>query len=544
MNDERRTLCLKCFALWIGLAALYACLRSFTYFSALVHDDGLFLYTGQAWAAGELPYRDFSDHKPPGLFFLLSLPCRLFPFSLFAVKTFLILWAAAGATLLYILCRRITGRLASSIALLLYVFYTSQYTTIRTGGLTEEGALPFVILSFLFFLQTRDWRWTLASGVALGAAVQFRQTFALTALFHFVWIAQQTLTKKQDIKTSATQTLALCAGMLLPECFVSFYFWINGAWWAYFENSYLFNFVYVSASPQNTWQQIFAHHWNFLLSTGPFLLAPIFAILLTPWANQSLRRFLIPLLACFAGDLLAVSLSGEYYTHYYVQAAVSIHLLFVYCISSLAQRIPDNASQRKKAAYWPIAIIVCLSTLLLLTSGVQTYIQNYRSILNDYQNPNRAYAFQRGVASAVNQITGPDDTILLIGQAPNSVYFLSKRYAGSRYFHYSPLWKEKFNDEKNVRFFQQLIFDIQQRKPAVIIMDLTVMNSDAPDVWLQSFSPETAVALRGLYTPLEDAFADDIPEDEWFWYDINVVFWIRNEKLDIVGNKLKASSAL
>ncbi|MBZ0255924.1 glycosyltransferase family 39 protein, partial [bacterium] len=475
MNTERRTVWINRIALWIGLAALYACLRSFVFFSALVHDDGLFLYTGQAWAAGELPYRDFSDHKPPGLFFLLSLPCRLFPFSLVAVKTFLALWAAMGAVMVYELCRRFTGRFAAGVTLLLYVFFTSQFTTIRTGGLTEEGALPFVILSFLLFLRSTHWRWMLASGIALGAAVQFRQTFALTAAFHFVWIIQQTLLKKQDVKSSFLQAATLCIGMIIPECLISLYFLLNGAWFPYFENSYLFNFIYVSASPENTWSKILNLHWNFLTSTGPYLLAPLFALLLLPWINKQSRLYIAPLLICFLADMTAVSLSGEYYSHYYLQAAVSIHLLLALCVATIYKPVWENQASFKKAAYWGAAALVSLLTLITIYAGVQTYMQNYRSILNDYNNPNRAYAFQHGVADAVDQITNSDDKILLIGQAPNSVYFLAKRYAGSRYFHYSPLWKEKFKDPKNTKYYQQFIRDIQIRKPTVIIMDLTVM---------------------------------------------------------------------
>lgn len=544
MNDDRRALWLKPLALWIGIAALYAGLRSFTYFSELVHDDGLFLYTGQAWAAGELPYRDFSDHKPPGLFFLLSIPCRLFPFSLFAVKSFLVLWAALGAVLIYQLCRQFTGRIASCITLLLYIFYTSQFTTIRSGGLTEEGALPFVILSVLFLLNKPGWSGALASGVALGAAAQFRQTFALTALFHFVWIAQFAFSKKQDRKTTFVQTTALCAGMVLPESLVSFYFFIHGAWWAYFENSYLFNFIYVSASPHNSWQQILTHHSSFIISTGPYLLAPLFAIALAPWANKNSRAYLVPLLACFAGDMTAVSLSGEYYTHYYVQAAVSIHLLFACCISTIIQPSLNMPNKILRILFWPVVILITALTIALLTSGVKTYIQDYRSALRDYQNPYRAYAFQRGVALAARQITEPDEKILLLGQAPNSVYFLSGRYSGSRYYHYSPLWKEKFNGKQNQRFYQQFITDLNTRQPVLLIMDSTVMDSDEPLDWIRSFSQETADAIQESFTPLSDQYENVIPEDEWFWHDINVSFWIRNDRLEVVGLKLAALSAL
>ncbi len=540
MNKNPRAAWLKYVALWAGVAVVYAGLRSFTFFRELVHDDGLFLYTGQAWAAGELPYRDFSDHKPPGLFFLLSVPCRLFPFSLFAVKAFLILWAALGASLLYKLCREFTGRAASIITLLLFVVFTSQFTTIRTGGLTEEGALPFVILSVLCLLKHHDWRWGFASGLAMGAAIQFRQTFVLTALFHIVWIAQLATNKRQSLNQSAFHLLLVGGGMVAPECLLSLYFWANGAWWAYIENSYLFNFIYVSASPRNTWQEIINHHWSFITSTGPYLLAPLFALALTPWAHQSKRVWLLPLLGCFLGDMIAVSLSGEYYTHYFVQAAISIHLLFAFTFSCIFD--PNNITNTAASKYvhWLVSIITLVAIAVFLYFGVSAYMRDYRSALRDFNNPNRSYAFQRGVANAARSITDDKDRILLIGQAPNSVYFLSGRYAGSRYYHYSPLWKEKFQSDQTKRFFDEFTFDLNHRKPVVLLMDLTVMGSEEPLEWIEAFNQETADIIRESYSPLIEHLEDSIPEDEWFWHDINVSFWVHNDHIDEVGQRLNS----
>lgn len=532
---------LKRLGLFLLLFAAYAALRSFTYFAPLVHDDGLFLYTGQAWAAGELPYRDFCDHKPPGLFLLLSIPCRVLPFSLIAVKTFLMGWMALTALALFILCRRYAGAASSLAVTALFVFFTSQYHTIRTGGLTEAPALMFVILSLLALRPGQlTWKRYLLSGLAMGAAIQFRQTFALTSLIHFALIAQLAFTKRISLLESLKHAAALSAGMIAIEALTSLYFLINGAWWDYFEHSYLFNLVYVAARPESTWSDAFSHHIDFLFKTGPYLAAPLFALAALRWSPY--KALFLPLCAGFIGDLIAVSLSGEYYSHYYVQAGVTSHLLLLLALNALTGGIraawQRNTSAPNAAAVSAIALLSAAAFGWLLWSGVSQYQRDYSSLWGKQNIEEGEYAFQRGVAAASAELTEPDERILMIGQAPNSVYFLSGRYAGSRYYHYSPLWKEKLAGGVGERLFDHFLDDLNTHNPALLLMDLTVMRRETPLEYIEARAPGAGEWIGERYTPLSDAHGDLISEDEWFWSDWMLSLWIRNDLIERSGERL------
>ncbi|MBI1388803.1 MAG: hypothetical protein GC154_10190 [bacterium] len=539
---------MKWIGLWLALAGAYAALRSFTFFAALVHDDGLFLYTGQAWAAGELPYRDFYDHKPPGLFFFLSLPCRLTPFNLFAVKLASVLWLALGAVWLYRVSRKFAGRAISLALLPWFVLYTSAYATIRTGGLTEESALPFLALAYgLSLNRTRGWRTSLWAGLAFGAAIQFRQTFALSSLFLYSLILLDALSGERSIRSCLSHALALSFGMLIPELFVSLYFALNGAWTQYFKASYLANFVYVGARPHNTWSGVIQAQREIIESTGPYLLAPLFAVASLPFAQDRRWRMLLPLLAAFSGDLLAASLSGEYYSHYYVQAAVSIHLLFCFSAQGFVDAINSarNRGLTRPHALLAIAltILTAMAFLSLSALGVRQYVSDYMSILHDDANPHGTRAFQRSVADAAAFVTEPDERILLVGQSPNSVYFLASRYAGSRYYHYSPLWKEKLADVVGEAEYARFLADLHTRRPALILVDLTRMRGEAPPEWIETKAPGSGEYIKQNYTPLHDAPGASIPDDEWFWYDIRINFWIRNDLVDRAVSRLHEKQA-
>lgn len=518
--------------LLIVFATAYFLLRTHTFFGALVHDDGLFLYTGQAWADGQVPYQDFWDHKPPGLFFYLSLPLRLFPFNLFAVKAFCVLMMAVTATMLAITLSRVFGRIGAAVAMPCFVLFTSVFETIRSGGLTEESALLWIALAFYTVVTSlpNRWRAPLIAGIFFGLAVQFRQTFALTALFGFVWYLQAGWTGRWQWRASGFAIALLAAGMLIPELVISAYFALQGAWWAYIEASYLFNLIYVEAGgPEISWAEWLELHQKVLLGSGPLLAFPFLSLLTIPLVAAQRRRYYFPLWAAFLGDWAAVSLSGEYYSHYFVQSGVTCAWL-----GALAFEAIWNALRQLPRSQWPIykhlffvlSLAGALASLYpLSTAAIQARL-NTIARWNDHLSEEGDTAFQRGVGRAVQQLTKPDQTVLLIGRVPNSVYFFSDRYAGSRYYHYSPLWKQKLSSALQPHHRKHFLEDLKQRRPALLLFDLTRLR-DEPISRVENNTPNALPYIREHYLPFHE-MVDEIQE-AWFWYDIRLVIWVRSD---------------
>ncbi|MBN2329864.1 MAG: glycosyltransferase family 39 protein [Candidatus Omnitrophica bacterium] len=528
--------------LWLFLliACAYIGLRSHTLLAAFPHDEGLFLYGGQAWANGELAYRDFWDHKPPATFFFHSIPLRLFPFSIAAVKIHECLWLALSALLLFALCRRRFSRAASFLTLAFYIFYTSLPYTIRTGGLTEENALFFVVLSFYLILRKSEkplWS-ALWAGLALGAAVQFRQTFIFESLF-LLGAALHSIRRSNEARFTIWKPgLALAAGMILPEILVSLYFLIQGAWFDYFEASYLINFFYVGpARPERALSEILAIQWTFIRSTGPYLLSPLLAFSVYYWIPKTNRWMLWPLLAAFLGDACAISLSGEYYEHYYVQAAASSILLLALFLDGLEQAIrkawnPSNAaSHRAMSAIFSLLLITI--TAYPFVSAIKRYESDVRQILQERSQLESTTGFQQGAAQAIRDLTDPEDRILLIGRDPNSIYIQSKRYAGSRFYHFTPLWKEKLEGVITARHMKAFMQDLSDKRPAILLIDRRSIQKLLED---SEFMQQVNDYFEKNYTAL-DEIVEESPEDLWFWYGPRLTFLIRNDKIGAVKDR-------
>lgn len=538
INMKRNYLLL--FLLWLILFSAYCSLRSHTFISAFSHDEGLFLYGGQAWANGEIPYQDFWDHKPPGTFLLHSIPLRLFPFSVTALKLNQIFWLSLSALFLFLICKTRFSLLTTISTIVLYMFYTSAPFTIRTGGLTEESALFFVMLGFWIMLRRQkiSMLHTMLAGVAIGAAIQFRQTFVFSSIFILGIIINNHLGSKRKWSEIWKPVLSLSCGMIIPELVISIYFLWHGVWFDYIEASYLVNFLYVgSARPSKTITDILNIQWTFIVSSGPYLLSPILALGVMRWLPKKLRWMIVPLIINFIAELWAISLSREYYQHYYVQASVTMSLLLAIFIEGAYCSVKSAVSGSGSLRY---AIMAFTSLLLILSLtalglGVTQYVDDYGEILINHAEEESEYAFQQDAARVVNHLTEADDKILLIGRDPNSIYILAQRCAASRFYHFSPLWKKKLLDAVTPSQQQAFLNDLQEKRPVLLLIDRRISRMLRED---RDFINSVNDIIEQKYMPLED-IVDQSPEDAFFWYGSRFTILVRNDRQKKVIERFK-----
>ncbi len=530
------------FLVFVVLFVVYAGLRSHTLLSKVRHDEGLFLAAGQACAMGELPYRDFVDHKPPGIFWFHAFPLRLFPYSRLAVKIHEVLWMALAGTLFWLLCRQLFSRFAAVVALGLFVFCTSTPVLIQSGGLTEEAGLPWYILAFFwaFLGVSRGLLPSFFAGLSLALAGQFRQTFVIAAPV-FLWVLwREAGLEGLSTRDRLNRLILFAVGAVIPECLISLYFYCHGIWYEYIEANYLFNILYVAkrdeqAIGRQTWGELL----RFIIATGPYLVAPLIAVGVLGRGRLAARRFLVPLLLIFACDLFAAELSGEDYEHYYVQAAVSSCLLIGLFIESCVHRSPEARRRWLRVD----RILLALILFSLCGTAIRQYVISVHHLAIRYQRGSGGIAYQRSVADAVQRITEPDDRILLFGKSPNSVYFLAHRLPGARYYHNAPLFKNKFAGNIPERFYQRLIEDLKKRRPAVIILGAPEGESTSPGMDLvKEYVPEVVPILKKEYIPLEDV-VEEVP-DEWDWHGRFCFFLVRRDRVENVREAIQSDSQL
>ena len=523
---------------WLVLFAALVLLRSHTFVGPIDHDNGLFLYAGQAAGTGMLPYRDFWDHKPPGVFYLHAVPLAAVPFSLVAVRVFDAFWVSLSATLLFVTSRWLVRIRSAVVTTVFYVLFLSMPDAIRGGGLTEEGGLVFQGLFYLLVLThpeaTRRHAWL--AGVCLGCAGQFRQTFILSFPILIVWLWYLRAEQDRPVSWWLKGCLAAFGGLLLPELVVSVWFWLNGAWMDYFEGSYLFNVLYVRRGADGrSWTRLL-HSWTaFTLKTGPYLVAPLLAALLLPWMNRMHRRLMLVVVIGYVCDLAATMMSGEFYTHYYVQAAwpMCIALGLITHIGGWALARMWRKPSLTNAWAATVAALTLAVVLGLTARGVQSASGDLKKQYLIATDEEGKWAAQKKIGEAIAVLTRTNDRIQLLGRDPNSCYFLSGRYPASRYYHNTPIFKSKVADDvgspTRVRFME----DFRENPPALLIVGRGDTNRPWRNLQLvDQHIPELRPLVDSDYIALEKVAG--IP-DEWWWYGRACRFFVLRSRAEEMG---------
>ncbi len=558
---------------WCLLFVLLLVARFYTFRSPIVHDEGVFLYGGMAWAAGEQPYRDFWDHKPPGITLFHSIPIRLFGYSLLGIRIHEVFWLAISATIFFYVCRAHLSAGAAVCSVLFYCLLVSSRLVIRSGGLTEESALTFHALSYLFALRRRGspgLNFFLA-GLFLGVAAQFRQPFGMSIIFVVLCLLWRPSDVGVLLKGKLRLLVVLAIGAAVPELVCSSYFLLRGLWPQYIEASYLFNFFYMGGGPDVLgFREGLDKHWQMMKATGPYLASPVFVLALLWWLPRRLVRVGVLVLVAFLCDLAAISLGGRYYEHYYVQVAISSCLLLGVAIQAIYGRMPRRAASKNQGpggendsllvgheteragatrrwlrtmaslyAFWCAAALLYASGL-----GIKHYVKNYRAGLAEKSRPGTEAVRQESLAEAVKTLTETGERILLMGASPTSVYFASERLAGSRYYHLSPFFRKAFFRSLKVWHRDRFLRDLQERKPVLIILarEERQISFGGTDVIKNSAAAFLLPYVERHYI----SFRQIVPSFRrirwdlgWSWYGAYFSFLIREDMVEEVARRLE-----
>ncbi len=568
-NSRRRRRCVRVVAaiiLWCVLFGVLVGSRHYTFSSAIVHDEGVFLYGGMALANGEVPYRDFWDHKPPGITLFHSIPICLFGYSILAVRLHEIFWLAISATILFYLCRAYLSAPIALLSVLFYCFFVSIKLIIRSGGLTEESALTFHALAYLFALRVRgSLRLNFfLSGLFLGVAAQFRQPFGISIIFIVLCLLWRQKDSLLPFLKKVRALVALALGAALPEALSSAYFLAKGIWPEYIEASYLFSFVYMVGSLDPdvlTFGAALQKHWRILQATGPFLISPALAAPLIWWLPARLRRVAVLMIVAFLCDAAAISLGGRYYEHYYLQVAISSSFLLGLAFRAMWEGVrPTRASARRRfevpSAFRRLRTLTPASRLLCLLVGalvlrvcvvsaadaVKEYLRQYKAEMANRRQPSGELRAERDIGRAIRTVTKPGDRILLLGASPTSVYFAGQRLAGSRYYHLSPFFRKAFAESMRECHRQRLIADLKNRKPALIILahEERQISFEGIGVVEKSAASFILPYLNENYVPLESFYRlSQIRRIlGWTWYARTCSFLIRKDMIEAVKRRL------
>jgi hypothetical protein len=207
----------------------------------------MFAYGGMRILEGDIPYVDFWENKPPGVFYLNAAAFWVFGADAWAVWYLTVIWSSAIFLCFYLLLRRLVTEGYAALCGIILIATTLQARFYEGANTTEFYAQVPSILAMLFtyqFFKLGQKRYIVLLGAALTAALLLKHTAIATSLACIVVILITTL-YKQGLKRTIAKIALLLPPLVLLLAVVLGYWGLNNGLLDFWEANVTYNLLYV-----------------------------------------------------------------------------------------------------------------------------------------------------------------------------------------------------------------------------------------------------------------------------------------------------------
>lgn len=430
-------------------------------------DEGEYAYAGQLILQGIVPYDLAYTMKLPGVSTLYAFMMLLFGQTHEGVHFGLLVINAITIVLVYALGKRLVGTLAG-VAGAAFFAVTSTLSSVQ--GLwanTEHFVLPFAlagILVYLHWLDDRRDRHLIAAGALLGIAILMKQHGTAFFVFVVLCLVWELFTARTGSWLPVIRpVVSVFAGAALPIALTGLVVMVLGNfdkflfWTAEYATTYAsgndldrgwFNFAR-KAGP--VWRE--AQAIGFMAAVAPLCL---------DWSPH--RRTTSAKVCLFALLSFAAICPGLFFRpHYFIMLLPAVGLL---AGASL------DRCYRLLTEFTRVGMIRALPALLAMAIVAVTVLANQNYLI--HSSPSQVIRTTYGmnpfpealeIGRWLNQNTGDDETIAVIGSEPQ-IYFYARRKSATGYIYTYPLME----DQPRARAMQREMADeIEAASPRFLV---------------------------------------------------------------------------
>jgi hypothetical protein len=419
---------------WLAAAALACALRAPVADLPFERDEGGYAYIAQRWLAGDVPYRDTFDQKPPGVFAFYAAAIELGGATPAAVR-----WGAQLATIAALGALVWIGARLFSPAVGVAAAFAGALFSADPGWLgnavnTEQLALAplsFGALCALVAGRQRRLVFSLAVGVLGGIALLLKPVTAPIVAFE---IATAGLLARRPLAHGMVAFLGIAA-MLAP---VALYFAAHGAGPAFLDAVVWNNLAYASDARLADYPRYFAIQFRpTLFALGPLYVAALaapLALLGVARPQAGTPRRLAWVAAWFAVSLPAIAAGGYFRQHYFALALPPLALLAAVGLDAIG-RIAFGAHAIARG-FAPVA------ALSLVAHGVATSWWYYGPARHE-DRLHRIYGSNPfpeapALGAWIAAHSASDERVFVYGSEPELLFYAGRESA-SRYVYVYPL---------------------------------------------------------------------------------------------------------
>ncbi|MBC7884060.1 MAG: glycosyltransferase family 39 protein [Saprospiraceae bacterium] len=404
----------------VGISFIFSRLRFLDV--PLDRDEGTYLYTGYCFIRGYVPYVDFYEIKPPGIFLVYGLFELIFGASLTLLHLGVLVMQLATCLMIYKISLRFFGDINRAfLSVAIYMIFNLFPNFQGFGVLSEHFFIFFVLLS-MYWLQMvkKDTfkKYSLYAGLSLGMAAMIRQHaifFIIPLLLYLIYIAR---TEKLNLKSLI---IYYVFGNLIMIMSLTMYILLRGGldemiYWVFTKPSeqYLIKvtmaegMVYLTNFLKNI---LYEKHWPMLIL--------LFVGLIECFRNifyRQTRWTAVILLLFFIGSFATVFPGLRFYGHYW--------LMFLPALALVSGNAYLNFESKLIKHSVALLIGVLFITQLTMNSGLY-FKTNPNQIYQRLYGNNPNFALQK-ITEYLNRKLKQSDEIFVFGSEPQVYYETQK----------------------------------------------------------------------------------------------------------------------
>jgi hypothetical protein len=416
-------------------------------------DAAIFIVIGSRMLAGDAPYVDVWDHKPPGIYATDAAAQLVF----FWADPWTAAWlasvvavAAAGCVLAILLARR-WSRLVTWVVGWLGVAALGTYVVSLGGGMSETFTAPWALGALLVAdgAARDDVRRWLAAGVlaAIGSLVSLQAAPLVLALLVL-------LVGRSGRRPAAFAAVALGAWLVLVACIAALA--LAGALPAAVDQVLAYNAAYRSAS-EGAAEAVMTSVTAPSLATAVLSLLPLIVLALNGLialarSGRSDPTLLLAAVAWLLGTVAFTLYQGRFYTHY---AGVFVPPLAILAAAGAERLLPTvRRSVPSAAAVLLPLVLIGLFAFLVASSTGSRYAAEERI----------EWELSGRVGDAMRD-AGDEGSIFVWGFAPD-IHLRTDLAPATPYVYLYPLTTPGYSSAEQV---DALLGELRSRPPSFVV---------------------------------------------------------------------------
>ena len=499
----------------LGICALFYLIARYNFLDMpLNRDEGAYAYLGKKAIMGGIPYRDFYEIKPPGLFYAYGIVGWIMGFGEVGLRMSVALINLGISGWIYLIANNLfRDKKVSIIGAAFFLLFSLNQGIYGFTAVAEHYVNLFSMGAIYFLTGPLTKKRLIYGGILIALAMTIKQTAILFFGFCLLFLLVRLLSEKANAKTIIQKYLnfglpVLALGLATLGLMFTVGDWQEFMYWMVDRSTnyagkeredWLFYFNFFGGN-------IIRYQWPLLCFAGVGVI--LFIINSVKEKNIVHITFFTLLLGV---SMVSVFPGMRFYPQYWILLAPVSALITAYGFNCI-----KHFSSNVYSVYSLLAFALIITAFIVEKDYYLTEDANIIMAETFTGNP---YYETREICNYINSIKAPEDELMVLGSEPQAYLYFDKMPQTKHIYHAMIT----ANNNKNIAFQDEALNDLVQTRPKYVIFSFIKFSWNVQAGDIQSLYQNAYSHVNNNYRAI--AYVDFLPGRSTYVYGKEARFY-------------------